>query len=104
MMRPLLDFSVINAAALPFTSQTASQDGQCVRQRRARGDRVRSQAASGAAMTAPVRIVVTETGIIGQLLSRGLAGTEAFDIDDRSLGLFATADEAAAALLKVAAP
>lgn len=56
-------------------------------------------------MTAPaLRIVVAETGVIGQLLNRGLSGTEAFDIDDRSLGLFATADEAAAALLKVAAP
>jgi hypothetical protein len=51
-------------------------------------------------VTSPaLRIVVTETGIIGQLLNRGLAGVEAFDIDDRSLGVFATADEAAAAIM-----
>jgi hypothetical protein len=51
-------------------------------------------------MTTPaLRIVVTETGAIGQLLNRGLSGTEAFDIEDRSLGVFATAGEAAAAIM-----
>jgi hypothetical protein len=56
-------------------------------------------------MTAPaLQTVVIETGVIGQLLNRGLSGTEAFDIDDRSLGVFETAAQAAAAVLKEAAP
>jgi hypothetical protein len=40
--------------------------------------------------------VVTKAGVIGQLLNRGLSGTEAFDIDDR---VFATSEEAAAAVM-----
>jgi len=35
---------------------------------------------------------------IGHLLSRGRLGVEAFDADDRSLGIFPTTQEAAAAI------
>jgi hypothetical protein len=35
---------------------------------------------------------------IGHILNRGKSGVEAFDVDDRSLGLFANQHEAMAAL------
>jgi len=52
-------------------------------------------------MTAPtIQMVIAPDGkVVGHLLSRGVAGTEAFDIDDRSVGLFETEHVAANALL-----
>lgn len=42
------------------------------------------------------------TTVIGMLLSRGKSGVEAFDQNERSLGLFMSADDAHAALVAVA--
>jgi hypothetical protein len=39
---------------------------------------------------------------LGHIVNRGPAGYEAFDIDDRSLGIFSTQREAAAALMVLA--
>jgi hypothetical protein len=40
----------------------------------------------------------------GFILARGKAGFEGFDIDERSLGIFPTQDDAAAAIMAEAAP
>jgi hypothetical protein len=42
--------------------------------------------------------VIVKGRCAGHLLSRGLQGIEAFSSDDKSIGLFKTASEAAAAL------
>jgi hypothetical protein len=42
--------------------------------------------------------VVAGGRCIGHMISRGLAGIECFDRDNRSLGIFATAAEALSAL------
>ena len=39
-------------------------------------------------------------GLVGFVLNRGEAGFEAFDADERSLGLFPTQREAAAAIMR----
>jgi hypothetical protein len=52
-------------------------------------------------MNAPFMRVHSESGCIGHLLSRGPRGVEAFDAGDTSLGTFATAAEAAAALSEI---
>ena len=57
-------------------------------------------------MTAPPdvggRLIYVTSGrsTIGHLLSRGVAGVEAYDLNDNSLGIFATQKEAVAALMK----
>jgi len=43
--------------------------------------------------------VITDGRYLGCLLSRGVQGTEAFDSCERSLGVFETADAAAAAVV-----
>jgi hypothetical protein len=48
--------------------------------------------------TATLRIVVIGGRLVGQLLSRGITGVEAFGLDDRSCGIFATATQAVEAL------
>jgi hypothetical protein len=45
-------------------------------------------------------VIAGDGKVVGHLLSRGVAGIEAFDIADCSLGLFPTQHEAADALLK----
>jgi len=63
----------------------------------------------GAAMTTratkqPPMVLVIEAGhYAGCILSRGVAGHEAFNAADQSLGLFATPAEARDAILKVLA-
>jgi hypothetical protein len=47
-----------------------------------------------------IMAVVVGDRVIGHLLHRGHVGVEAFDRDDRSLGIFPTAAEAAAAISK----
>jgi hypothetical protein len=47
-------------------------------------------------------MVMSGDRVVGHLLRRGIAGIEAFDRDDKSCGLHATAAEAAAILRKVA--
>jgi hypothetical protein len=44
-----------------------------------------------------LQIVIVADHVVGHLLRRGVAGIEAFDRDDRSVGLYQTADEAARA-------
>jgi hypothetical protein len=86
--------------ALPYTAEQLRKMDPAFRAAMAKAIESGSERDRERAMTAPaLRIVVTETGVIGQLLNRGLSGTEAFHIDDRSLGVFATADEAAAAVM-----
>ncbi len=48
----------------------------------------------------PGRLVYVYDGrtCLGHIISRGIAGFEAFDVDDRSIGIFATQAAAAAAL------
>jgi hypothetical protein len=48
--------------------------------------------------------VIAGTTCVGFLLNRGRGGVEAFDRNEQSLGIFATAIEAAAAIEKSAAP
>jgi hypothetical protein len=48
--------------------------------------------------------VIAGTTCLGFLLNRGREGVEAFDRNERSLGVFATAIEAAAAIQNGAAP
>lgn len=51
-------------------------------------------------MTAPPLIPILAGDVcIGHVLERGPSGFEAFDAGDQSLGLFATASEAIAALI-----
>ena len=57
-------------------------------------------------MTSPnplVPVLIKET-CIGCLLARGCAGFEAFNADDKSLGLFASAAAAIEALIAAASP
>jgi hypothetical protein len=49
---------------------------------------------------APVTSVFAGQVCIGFILNRGEAGFEAFDADERSLGLFPTQREAAAAIMR----
>jgi hypothetical protein len=55
-------------------------------------------------MRAPVKqswswlAVYNGTRCVGHVIARGKRGYEAFDVDDRSVGLFPTAQEAADAL------
>ena len=49
---------------------------------------------------APMVSVITGTICIGFVLSRGKAGFEAFNADQRSLGTFATEREAVAAVME----
>lgn len=49
--------------------------------------------------TAPLAYVYDGQQCLGHVLSRGPKGFEAFDRDDRSLGLFATGKQAANALM-----
>jgi hypothetical protein len=44
-------------------------------------------------------MVMSGDKVVGHLLRRGVAGIEAFDRDDKSRGVHATAAEAAAAIL-----
>jgi hypothetical protein len=53
---------------------------------------------SSASSIPTMQIVIAGRSVAGHLLSRGIAGIEAFDRDDHSIGIFATADEAARAL------
>jgi hypothetical protein len=45
-----------------------------------------------------MQVVITGDRVVGHLLRRGVAGVEALDRDDRSIGLFPTTDEGAQAL------
>jgi len=60
-------------------------------------------ALGGASMTRSAKpalvSVITDGRYLGCLLSRGVQGTEAFDSCERSLGVFETADAAAAAVV-----
>jgi len=49
-------------------------------------------------------VVYNGTTCIGHTIRRGRAGIEAFDIDDKSIGLFPTLADATAALAGLAAP
>ena len=49
--------------------------------------------------TAPLSYIYDGRACLGFVLSRGRAGFEAFDREERSLGLFPTAKQAAGALL-----
>jgi hypothetical protein len=52
----------------------------------------------------PMVPVIAGTACVGFLLRRGREGVEAFDRDERSLGIFPDPIEAAAAVEKSAAP
>ena len=51
----------------------------------------------------PLAYVYDGREAVGHVLARGRAGFEAFDIEERSLGVYATQREAAAAIMRVAA-
>ena len=61
-------------------------------------------------MSAPVKqpsnwlALYTGTTCIGHALWRGKTGVEAFNVDDRSIGLFPTLKDATAALASLAVP
>jgi hypothetical protein len=48
--------------------------------------------------------IVARGKCLGHLMTRGVHGVECFDRDDRSLGIFATAEAALAALSAETAP
>jgi hypothetical protein len=55
-------------------------------------------------MIAPIIPVYSDKACIGFILARGPAGFEALTADERSLGLFPTQHEAAAAIMRRGAP
>jgi hypothetical protein len=58
----------------------------------------------GAHMMPPIIPVISGKVCLGFILARGPAGFEALTADERSLGLFATQHEAAAAVMRRGAP
>ena len=54
----------------------------------------------GAAMMHPIIPVFSGKICLGFILARGKAGFEALTVDERSLGLFPTQHEAAAAIMR----
>jgi hypothetical protein len=53
---------------------------------------------------APLTMVIADKIVVGHLIRRGIQGFEAFDVADKSLGIFDTQHTAAAALMKEGEP
>jgi hypothetical protein len=51
--------------------------------------------------TSPLAYVYDGRQCLGHIIARGKAGFEAFDSDDKSLGLFASQKEAAATIMEL---